>query len=219
MTRLRERGKEQYGFALVLILAAMIFIMAAPDDDWSRVVALLLEGLALFAALRAAQSDMRLRVFCGVVIGVSMFVSINLAAFSADIGPAFVRWSSLLLVLLATPVIGFGVVRQVKERRQVTIHTMMGVLCIYLLIGLAFAAAFAVIQSASGDPFFRSGDGGESLSNYLYFSLTTITTAGLGDFAPRDGLGRSLTAAEALIGQIYLVTIVAVIVSNLGRKG
>ena len=95
---------------------------------------------------------------------------------------------------------------------------MMGVLCIYLLMGLAFASGFARIEGVGNEPFFRSGDGSETLSNYLYFSLTTITTAGLGDFAPRGDLGRSLTAAEALIGQIYLVTVVAVIVANLGRK-
>jgi len=218
LTKLRERGKEQYGIALILILAAMIFVMAAPDEEWSQATALMLQGFALFASLRAAQSDIRLRVVSGVVIGICLAVAFNLAIFDSNLGPMFVRWSSLILVLMATPIIGFGVVRQVKERRQVTIHTMMGVLCIYLLIGMAFAFSFGLIQALSNEPFFRPGDGSETLSNYLYFSLTTITTAGLGDFAPQQGLGRSLTAAEALIGQIYLVTIVAVIVGNLGRK-
>lgn len=218
MTRLRERGKERYGFALILILAAMIFIMAAPDQPWSRATALGLQGAALFASLRAAQSDFRIRVAVGVVIGLGLAAGINLTIFDANYGPDFVTWATLILVLLATPVIAFGIVRQVKENKQITIHTMLGVLCIYLLLGLAFASSFAVVESVGNGPFFRSGDGGETLSNYLYFSLTTITTAGLGDFAPAEGIGRSLTAAEALIGQIYLVTIVAVIVANLGRK-
>lgn len=218
MTRFRERGKERYGFALVLILAAMIFIMAAPDEPWSRATALGLQGAALFASLRAAQSDFRLRVAVGVIIGLGLTAGINVTIFDAGFGPDFVSWASLILVVLAAPVIAFGIVRQVKENKAITIHTMMGVLCIYLLLGLAFASSFAVVESVGDGPFFRAGDGGETLSNYLYFSLTTITTAGLGDFAPADGIGRSLTAAEALIGQIYLVTIVAVIVANLGRK-
>lgn len=218
MTRIRERGAERYGFALILILAAMIFIMAAPDEPWSRATALGLQGAALFASLRAAQSNFRIRVAVGVLIGLGLAAGINLTIFEANYGPDFVTWASLILVLLATPVIAFGIVRQVKQNKQITIHTMLGVLCIYLLLGLAFASSFAVVESVGSGPFFRGGDGAETLSNYLYFSLTTITTAGLGDFAPAEGIGRSLTAAEALIGQIYLVTIVAVIVANLGRK-
>jgi hypothetical protein len=218
LTKLRERGKERYGVALVLILSSMIFVMASPDEGWAEVTALSLQGAALFASLRAAQPDIRLRVASGVIIGLSLAVSINLALFDVDEGTAFVKWASLLLVLTASPVIAFGLIRQVKERRAITIHTMLGVLCIYLLMAIAFASAFGLIHEVSNNPFFRHGDGADTLSNYLYFSLTTITTAGLGDFAPAQGLGRSLTAAEALIGQIYLVTVVAVIVGNLGRK-
>lgn len=208
----------RYGLALLLILTSMIFIMAVPDTDWSRVTALALQGGALLASLRAAQSDARLRTVCGILIGIALVVAVALAIAGADVGEKFVRWATMLLVVTATPVIGFGIVRQVKEKRQITIHTMMGVLCIYLLMGLAFAAGFALIAVAGDQPFFRPGDGADTVSNYLYFSLTTITTAGLGDFSPRDDLGRSLTAAEALIGQIYLVTVVAVIVANLGRR-
>ena len=102
MTRLRERGKERYGFALVLILAAMIFIMAAPDEPWSRATALGLQGAALFASLRAAQSDFRVRVAVGVIIGLGLAAGINVTIFDADYGPDFVSWASLVLVLLAT---------------------------------------------------------------------------------------------------------------------
>ena len=218
MSQIREVGKERYGLALVLILSSMVVVMAAPDNRFWEVVILCLQAAALFASLRAAQSDFRLRVACGVIIGISLAGAINLAIFNGENSETFVRSASLLLVVLATPVIALGLVRQVKQRRQITIHTMMGVLCIYMLMGVAFASSFALIHDLTGDPFFRQGDGTDSISNYLYFSLTTITTAGLGDFAPADKLGRSLTALEALIGQIYLVTVVAVIVSNLGRK-
>ena len=52
----------------------------------------------------------------------------------------------------------------------------------------------------------------------LYFSFTTLTTVGYGDYTAASNLGHTLAMAEALIGQIYLVTVVAVIVSNLGRS-
>lgn len=92
---------------------------------------------------------------------------------------------------------------------------MLGVLCIYLLISLAFAAAFGAIGALGNGPFFTQVVG--TTNNYLYYSLTTITTVGIGNLAPATNLGRSLTAAEALIGQIYVITVVAVIVGNLGR--
>lgn len=218
MTQVGGWGKERYGLALILILASMIFIMASPEAEWTRATALILQAAALFASVRAAQSGTSIRVLCTVAVGMSVLLALNVMVLGAGAAPEFVDWASLVLVVLATPVIASGIVRQVKERKQITIHTMMGVLCIYLLMGLAFASSFALIEAVGNQPFFRPGDGSETLSNYLYFSLTTITTAGLGDFAPAEDLGRSLTAAEALIGQIYLVTIVAVIVANLGRK-
>ena len=46
----------------------------------------------------------------------------------------------------------------------------------------------------------------------------TITTTGYGDLTPATDLGRSLAIAEALTGQIYLVTVVAAIVGGLSRR-
>ena len=219
MNSIRNAGREQrYGLALILILASLIFIMAAPDGSWSDLIALTLLGGSLMACLRAARSRDRLRIICGVVVALTLAFAL-VSTFIDDIDTElFVRISSLALVVLATPVMIHGMVKQVKLERQVTIFTMLGVLCIYLLMALAFAETFGLIQSIKDQPFFRAGQGAEDLSNYLYFSITTITTAGLGDFSPAGDLGRSLTAAEALIGQIYLVTVVAVIVANLGRR-
>lgn len=211
-------GAERYGLALILILASMVFIMATPDGKWANVFSLNLQAFALFASTRAAQPRMALRVTVGVIIGLAIFAAWTQAAFTDSVNDDFVRLSTFSLVVIATPVIGWGLVRQVKERGRITTHTMMGVLCIYLLMCLAFAAAFGAIAALSGDPFFQQGTGDGTTNNYLYYSITTITTVGMGDFSPATNLGRSLTAAEALIGQIYVITVVAVIVGNLGRS-
>lgn len=215
MTGVRQIGAERYGLALVLILASMVFIMATPDGTWIDVVALSLQAFALIASLHAAQPHVVLRVACGVLIAIVLVAAWLDAGTSLLVGDEFVRVSTLGLVLIATPVIAWGLIHQVRERDRITVHTMMGVLCIYLLMSLAFAAAFGAIAAVSGKAFFQQGADWGTTHNYLYYSLTTVTSTGLGDLSPASNLGRSLTAAEALVGQIYVITVVAVIVSNL----
>ena len=219
MTRIRDMGAERYGLALILILASMVFIMATPDGKWANVISLNLQAFALFASTRAAQPTMAIRVAVGVILGVAIFAAWTQAAFTDTVNVDFTRITTLSLVVIATPVIAWGLIRQVRARGSITTHTMLGVLCIYLLMCLAFASAFGVITAISGDTFFTQGQDFDTTNNYLYYSITTITTLGMGDLSPATNLGRSLTAAEGLIGQIYLVTVVAVIVANLRPKG
>ena len=53
----------------------------------------------------------------------------------------------------------------------------------------------------------------------LYFSYVTLATLGYGDYTAAGNLGRALAVLEALMGQLYLVTVVAVVVTRLGRPG
>ena len=87
-----------------------------------------------------------------------------------------------------------------------------------MLIGMAFGFLYGAIDELGGDPFFAAANEA-TVSNCLYFSFTTLATVGYGDFVARSDLGHTLAIFEALIGQIYLVTVVSVVVSNLRRPG
>jgi drug/metabolite transporter (DMT)-like permease len=100
------------------------------------------------------------------------------------------------------------------EDREVTLETLSGVLSIYLLAGMFFSFLFAAVQTLGDEPFFAQIADPER-ADYLYFSYTTLTSTGFGDLTAATNLGRTLTSIEALVGTIYLVTIVALIVSNL----
>jgi voltage-gated potassium channel Kch len=76
-----------------------------------------------------------------------------------------------------------------------------------------FAVADATIQDISGTNFFTTHHAGRD--DFLYFSFSTLTTTGYGDVVAATNLGRSLAITEALIGQLYLVTVVALIISNM----
>jgi Ion channel len=98
----------------------------------------------------------------------------------------------------------------------VTIEAVFGVLCLYILLGMLFAGVYGSIDRL-GHAFFANGVHATT-SRCLYFSFTTLTTVGYGDLTAAGNLGHTLAVSEALVGQIYLVTIVSLIVGNLGQR-
>jgi voltage-gated potassium channel Kch len=95
---------------------------------------------------------------------------------------------------------------------------VLGAVCVYILLGMMWAFAFAAIGTFDSQPFFAQ-EAHATVADYLYFSFTTITTVGYGDLTAAQSLGRALAVLAALIGQLYLVTVIALLISNLGRRG
>jgi Ion channel len=127
------------------------------------------------------------------------------------------RIANAVLVGLAPPAIILGVVRSVRAKQAITYEAVLGVLCVYLLLGMFFAFVYGAIDRVGGAPFFAQ-QASATVSRCLYFSFTTLTTVGYGDLTARSNLGHTLSVTEALVGQIYLVTIVSLFVSNMGRS-
>jgi Ion channel len=149
-------------------------------------------------------------------LGVGLGVCAVVIALFAGNGNAIKGATSVangLLVALAPAAVVVGVLRSVRAHRAITPEAVAGVLCLYLLAGMFFAFVYGAMNNFGGDPFFASGVEATP-SRCLYFSFITLTTVGYGDFVARTSLGHTLSAFEALLGQIYLVTVVAVIVSN-----
>ena len=119
---------------------------------------------------------------------------------------------SLLLVAGAPLVIG----RSLIQRRIIDLRTVLGALCIYVLLGMLWSFGYATIGGLLNGPFFAQ-ESTATLADFLYFSFVTLTTVGYGDLTALSGIGRAAAVVEALIGQLYLVTVVALLVSNLGR--
>jgi voltage-gated potassium channel Kch len=116
-------------------------------------------------------------------------------------------WTGLLL--LATVVI---IVDSVLKLDTVTLQSIYGALSAYMLLGLMFAAFFGAIDGLGGTDFFVNGEAA-NIRTYQYFSFTTLTTLGYGDFTAGGSFGRAVAVIEALTGQIFLVTLVARLVS------
>ena len=109
------------------------------------------------------------------------------------------------------------IARSVWRRGVIDVRTVMASLCIYVLLGMFWAFTYGGIGYIGTHPFFAQEDSATS-AEYLYFSFITLTTVGYGDLTAAGNLGRSLAALEALLGQIYLVTIVATFVSRVSPR-
>jgi hypothetical protein len=172
-------------------------------------------GATLLLALWAAEVRRFLGLGLAIVVGVVILSIVE--ATNGNPAAGAMRVANALLVLLAPGVIILGVVRILRAKQTVTLEAVFGVLSVYILLGMLFAFIFGAIDRFGGSPFFAGGQPA-SVAHCLYFSFTTLTTVGYGDLTARTNLGHTLSVSEALFGQIYLVTIVSLIVANLGRS-
>jgi hypothetical protein len=122
-----------------------------------------------------------------------------------------------MLVAFAPGVIAAGLVRRIRRDGTVTPQTLSGVLAIYLLLGMLFSFVYGLIGAIDVDALF-AGRHVTNPSDNLYFSFVTLSTVGYGDFTPAADITRTFAITEMLTGQIYLVTVVSLIIANLGRR-
>jgi hypothetical protein len=208
-----EQRIPPYGFGLVLLLLIATYVVMAsnPPQQWARIVTVTLEGVTLLAALVAARSRRGLfRVAALVVLFAILGAIASLAVSSAADTTGWFFALNVLLVGAAPVAIGYALYRRVV----VDIRTVLGSICIYLLIGFMYAFAYAAIGTIGSQPFFVQVRD-PHLSVYLYFSFVTQTTVGYGDYTAAASFGRTLATSEALVGQLYLVTVIAVLVSRM----
>ncbi len=211
--RLARRAEYRFGVVLVLLLVTFMVAASAADGAWEQIVTVLLQGVTLMAALIASDVPRRIRhVALGVVI-VSFVVSFIAIPWNGR-GPAESAGFVSTALVAGAPV---AIVWSVTRRKVIDIQTVLAALCVYVLIGMFFAFLYSGIGNASTKPFFAQQATATS-ADYQYFSFVTLTTTGYGDLTAVSNIGRAFAVLEALTGQIYLVTVVAVLVSNLRRR-
>jgi hypothetical protein len=203
-----SRWDDRYGALFLLILLSML--LSAANTTGLKVVWVTVQGgTVLFAFLvsRAPRRAWRLAIVLvptAVILGIVAEVSDSRFAESI---------SAVIHVILPVATIGMLVRRIVKDLPSVSARTILGLLSVYLLIGMTFAALFGTIAVISDEPFFAETKTAEPV-DFAYFSLVTLATVGYGDFTAVNPMPRMLSAIEGLSGQLYLVTVVAVAVSR-----
>lgn len=208
----RLRGSHSYRSVLFLTLAIFIFIMAAPDGAWSLGLIGLLLCATLIVAIWTAGFGWSLpRTLIVGAVGVAAALVPNTV--SGDVAAGAVWLVALAFAAATICVIALGVVDQGEVNRQ----SVVGAVCIYLQIGLLFSFVYGSAAELGSGFFFAQGTDGTAAIR-LYFSYITMATVGYGDYSPAGDLGRTLAVLEGILGQLYLVTVVALLIGRIGRR-
>ena len=181
-----------YGLLLGSVVASVAVQGAVPPGPVQQVVVSVLLGANLLLAVLVARASPRVLLLAALLAVAG--VVLNLAhALTGEVGGGEVRLMNAAVALFGPPAVALGVIRTLRTSREVRVEAVSGVLSLYMLIGLLFAFVYGAVDRLGGAPFFVDGTPA-TVASCLYFSFTTLTTVG------------------------YLVTVVSLIVSNLGRR-
>jgi hypothetical protein len=202
-----SRGKGRYGL-LLLVLIGTYLLAAFSGAKLATQIQVILFAMVLLIALRTSPLPGHWPELIGAVAvlgsGVTYWTSLTGSRTGAA---AEDLWKALLLLTAA-----IMVVRRVLAQPTVTIQSIYGALCAYLITGLMFASCYNAIGHLSASGFFANQEPANT-QTYQYFSFTTLTTLGYGDFTAAENGGRAIAVIEALSGQVFLATLVARLVS------
>jgi hypothetical protein len=205
--------RDAYGAAFLLVLVSTLMLIAAGADIGSRFAAAagILQFIALVVTLRVSGARRRGAL---IAYGVAL-VGFALAILAVTTGGesrtviGLGLWLFLVLVTIA------AIFRRLVTYRTLNVQFVLGLLTVHILMGLAFGLAYLMNELSTAQAFAQ---GPQGLSGSIYFSFVTIATLGYGDISPASDFVRALAVAEAIIGQIYLVSVVAFAVGRLGTS-
>jgi hypothetical protein len=204
-------GADAFGIVIVLILLTTFAFAVAEGPVGELLSVILTAGTLLFILHTSGAHGRTFRAATTLVV-VALVVTAFALLFGDTIRTSTARAVGLMLAFVAPIVI----LRRIVTSPRITIRLVLGALAIYLLLGLAYSYLFPLISSLTGQPFFvQTTD--PNASDFLYFSYTTLATIGYGDYTAQQSLGRMIAISEGLIGQLYLVSAVALLVGNVGR--
>ena len=165
-------------------------------------------GIAALA-VRTAHVQRRIALLAIIVItgGSALVGALVIAVPATGVQGAANTWKAAVLAIAVVLIVS-----RVLAQPTVTVQSIYGALSAYMIIGLMFAACYGALDKFIPGSFFANNAPG-NLQTFQYFSFTTLTTLGYGDFTAAQSGGRAVAVLEAIIGQVFLATLVARLVS------
>lgn len=203
-----HRVSEAYGLVLLLTIATFVVFVSLPEGRvWSAIGITIAAFTAVIGIASSAVLPQRRRL--SVAVGL---LTIGLAYAAALIDADWLMAVAAALVALLLLACEGTILKRVILSERVSTRTILGAITSYTLMGLLFGFVYLGIVLA--DPhFFFIGQYTVGRGDIVFFSYTTLTTTGYGNLVPADDIGRAVSMIEMLSGQIFLVTLVAGLVS------
>jgi hypothetical protein len=210
-TRFAARVANAFGIVLVLVVAIYVLGSLSSYSGWSGVALAAVTSATVIVALVSA--DAGPRTVAGAATAAA--AAVILALISAIAGNSTPSGMAALIQALLLMLAAAEVLRIVVTEREVGFRTILGAISVYLILGLLFSFAYAAIDRLQAGAFFEQK---MQTGDFVFFSFTTLSTTGYGNLIPGGQPGRMLSGLEMLVGQIFLVTLIAGLVS-LWRPG
>jgi hypothetical protein len=208
-----ERVRDAFGLVLALVLVTYVLTSLLSNHGWSAVVLTAATSVTSVVALTSSHANPRL-VRSAIWLSGLTVVLAAIAAISDE--RTWLNFASVVQVTLLTIAMA-AVLRRVVTTAEVGSRTILGAISVYTVLGILFTFIYGTVDRIQATPFFE-GVPHPAGSDFLFFSYTTLTTTGYGNLVPGGQPGRMLAGLEMMIGQIFLVTLVAGLVS-LWRPG
>jgi voltage-gated potassium channel len=196
---------------LLALLIGMFFVQpwaaSAPRGD---ILTSLLYAAILLGSLVVVSDSRRVSIIALIVL---------IPALVLGVGEGAPDWSKIAgsaATCVFIAIVIAAMLRHIFIRPRVTPNVLMGALSVFLLIGVAWGSLYRMADIVMDDPFTGVSElPGVRRTQFFYLSFVTLTTLGYGDITPVTPVTMSLTAVEAIVGQAYLVILVAYLVARL----
>lgn len=208
-----ERVRDAFGLVFVLVILTYVLASLLDNRGWGSVAITAASGATSVIALTSSHVKPR---WVHMAIWFSALAILLSTIGAASDGRLWLNFASLIQILLLTLAMT-AVLRRVVNADKVSSRTILGAISVYVVLGLLFTFIYGTIERIQGGPFFE-GVAHPQGNDFLFFSYTTLTTTGFGDLVPGGQPGRMVSGLEMMIGQIFLVTLVAGLVA-LWRPG
>jgi Ion channel len=205
----------RFGVVFLLTLTLLVFVIVAPSASWARAVGIGLQWLALLAVI--ASSRARITVRRPATVAIVALLAFTVAAAASGGMSKAVLFAISGILSAATPLALIRGFMRLVRAHGVTLQAVAGALTLYLLLGLLFAWVIGFVAEVQSAPYFVHTVRA-STSQIVYFSFTAMTTTGFGDLTAATHVGRALAVVEMLLGQLYLVTVIGVLVGSFAGR-